>query len=46
MPKIKELYARYEGQGGEFIGVSLDTPENKGGLENLKKFVSEYDIPW
>ena len=44
MPKMKELYARYKDQGVEFIGVSLDSPGE--GLDKLKKYVTENDIPW
>ena len=44
MPKMKELYAKYKDQGVEFIGVSLDQPGE--GLERLKKYVEENDIPW
>src|SRR5436190_13099640 len=46
MPKMKELYAKYHDQGVQFIGVSLDQPEDKGGLEKLKKFVKEKEIAW
>jgi thiol-disulfide isomerase/thioredoxin len=44
MPKLKSLYAKYKDQGVEFIGVSLDQPGP--GLEKLKKYVEENDIPW
>lgn len=46
MPHMKELYAQHREKGVEFIGVSLDNPEDKGGLEKLKKFVAEKEIPW
>jgi thiol-disulfide isomerase/thioredoxin len=46
MPKMKELYAKYHDKGVEFIGISLDQPEEKGGLDALKKFVKEHDIKW
>jgi len=46
MPKMKELYAKYRHQGVEFIGVSLDQPKEKGGLDSLKKFVKEKGIEW
>jgi thiol-disulfide isomerase/thioredoxin len=46
MPKMKELYAQYHDQGVEFIGVSLDQPKEKGGLDSLKKFIKENEIPW
>jgi hypothetical protein len=35
------LYAKYHPQGAEFIGVSLDQPQQKVGLDSLKKFVEE-----
>jgi thiol-disulfide isomerase/thioredoxin len=46
MPKMKELYAKYKGEGVEFVGVSLDEPEEQGGLDALKKFVKEKEIGW
>ena len=36
MPKMKKLYAEYKDKGVEFIGVSLDQPKEKGGLDKLK----------
>ncbi len=46
MPKMKKLYAKYHDEGVQFIGISLDKAEDKGGLEALKKYVSEKEIPW
>ncbi len=46
MPKMKELYAKYKEQGVEFIGVSLDQPEEKGGLSALKEYCKNNDIGW
>jgi thiol-disulfide isomerase/thioredoxin len=46
LPKMKDLYAKYHGQGVEFIGVSLDQSEEHGGLKRLKEFVKEKEIPW
>jgi thiol-disulfide isomerase/thioredoxin len=46
MPKMKALYARYKDRGVEFIGVSLDQPEEEGGLDKLKEFVARNEIPW
>jgi thiol-disulfide isomerase/thioredoxin len=46
MPKMKELYNKYRGQGVEFIGVSLDEPREEGGLDKLTKFVREKEIGW
>jgi thiol-disulfide isomerase/thioredoxin len=46
IPHLKQLYAKYHDQGVEFIGVSLDDPLDKGGLESLKKFVKEREIKW
>ncbi len=48
-PQLKiegTFYAKYHDQGVEFIGVSVDRPENEGGLASLKKFVEEKAIPW
>ncbi|WP_165249778.1 TlpA family protein disulfide reductase [Paludisphaera soli] len=47
MPKMKELYARFKDQGVEFLGISLDYPEEEGkGLTKLKAYVAENEIPW
>jgi thiol-disulfide isomerase/thioredoxin len=46
MPKMKELYAKYKDQGVEFIGISLDQPEDKGGLSALKEYCKNNDIGW
>ncbi len=45
MPKMKALYAKYRDKA-EFIGVSLDQPENQGGLSKLKEFVATNEIAW
>jgi thiol-disulfide isomerase/thioredoxin len=44
MPRMKELYSKFHDQGVEFIGISLDQPGS--GLDKLKKFVEENEIPW
>jgi thiol-disulfide isomerase/thioredoxin len=46
MVEMKRLYDQYHDQGVEFIGVSHDPPEEDGGLEALRKFVAERQIPW
>ena len=46
MPRMKDLYAKYKDRGVEFIGVSLDSPKEDGGLDSLKAFVAEKQIPW
>lgn len=47
MPNMKKLYSEYMEKGVEFIGVSLDQPEESGkGLTKLKEFVAENDIRW
>jgi thiol-disulfide isomerase/thioredoxin len=46
IPAMKDLYAKYHGQGVEFIGVSLDHPKENGGLDDLKEFVARNEIPW
>lgn len=46
MPHMKELYAQYKNKGVEFLGISLDQPEDQGGLEKLRKYCDENDIIW
>jgi thiol-disulfide isomerase/thioredoxin len=46
MPENKATYAKFKNQGVEFIGVSLDQPEAKGGLKALKDFVATNGITW
>jgi thiol-disulfide isomerase/thioredoxin len=46
LPNMKKLYAEFKDKGVEFIGVSLDQPEEKGGLKALKDFVSKNEIGW
>ncbi len=46
MPKMKALYAQYKKQGVEFIGVSLDSPADQGGLDSLREYVGENGIAW
>jgi thiol-disulfide isomerase/thioredoxin len=46
MPRMKELYRKYHDKGVEFIGVSLDKSKEEGGLDALKKYVKENDVPW
>jgi thiol-disulfide isomerase/thioredoxin len=46
MIELTGAYNEYHDQGVEFIGVSLDLPEEDGGLEALKAFVAERKIPW
>jgi thiol-disulfide isomerase/thioredoxin len=46
MPNMKKLYSEYKDKGVEFIGISLDSPEDEGGLKALKEFVAENEIPW
>jgi len=46
MPNMKKMYAEFKPQGVEFIGVSLDQPEDQGGLKALKEFVAKEQIEW
>lgn len=46
MPKMKSLYAEYKDKGVEFIGVSLDQPKEKGGLDKLKDYVAKNEVQW
>jgi len=44
MPTMKKLYAEHKDHGVEFVGISLDNAD--GGLDKLKAFVQEKDVPW
>ena len=44
MPNMKKLYAEHKDHGVEFVGISLDQAGD--GLDKLKAFVQEKDIPW
>jgi thiol-disulfide isomerase/thioredoxin len=46
MPHMKELYSEYKDRGVEFVGISLDNPEDKGGLKALKEYVEKNEVPW
>jgi thiol-disulfide isomerase/thioredoxin len=46
MPHVKDIYSQYHSKGLEIVGVSLDEPEDKGGLTKLKDFVAKNQIPW
>ena len=46
IPHLKELYATYKDQGVEFVGISLDQAEDKGGLEKLLKYCEENNLTW
>ena len=46
MPHMKELYERFSEQGVEFVGVSLDSPPEEGGLDKLKAYVAKNEIKW
>jgi thiol-disulfide isomerase/thioredoxin len=46
LPKLKEFYAKYKDKGVEIVSVSLDLPEDKGGLTKLKDFVGKNGMPW
>ncbi len=46
MPNMKKLYTQYHNKGVEFIGISLDQPQEAGGLDALKKYVKENEIRW
>ena len=46
LPKMLATYEKYKDKGVAFIGVSLDQPENQGGLKALKEFVAKNKVPW
>jgi thiol-disulfide isomerase/thioredoxin len=46
MPAMKALYEKYRTRGVEFIGISLDRPEDRSGLDRLCDFVAANEIGW
>lgn len=46
MPRMKGIYAKYKDKGVEFIGVSLDMPEDRGGRKVLIQYCKENGITW
>jgi thiol-disulfide isomerase/thioredoxin len=46
MPQMKKIYEKFHDKGVEFLGISLDQSKDQGGLDALKKFVKEKEIPW
>jgi thiol-disulfide isomerase/thioredoxin len=46
LPKMQKMYADLKDQGVEIISVSLDQPEDKGGLTSLREFVKKNPMPW
>ena len=46
MPDMKRIYAEMKGKGVQFVGVSLDVPEEEGGLRALKESVARFGIDW
>jgi len=46
MPNMKKLYSQYHQKGVEFLGISLDQPLDRGGLDQLKRYCKENTITW
>lgn len=46
MPHMKKLYAAYKDKGVEFVGISLDSKPEEGGLEKLRAYVKDNDVAW
>jgi thiol-disulfide isomerase/thioredoxin len=46
MPYMKRIYADVKGKGVQFMGVSLDVPEEEGGLQALRTSVARFGIDW
>lgn len=46
MPHMKKLYAAYKDKGVEFVGISLDSKPEDGGLEKLRAYVKDNDVAW
>jgi peroxiredoxin len=40
---MKEVYAEYKDKGVEFVGISLDKPDQ---LDSLKEFVQDKQLSW
>ena len=43
---MKALYAKYKDSGVEFVGVSLDDPEEKVAKAKLLAYIKENQVPW
>jgi thiol-disulfide isomerase/thioredoxin len=46
MPYMKRIHADVKGKGVQFVGVSLDVPEEEGGLRELRASVARFGIEW
>lgn len=46
LPELISIYDRYHDRGVEFVGVSLDHSEERGGRADLEAFLAERDVPW
>ncbi|MFA6133133.1 MAG: TlpA disulfide reductase family protein [Phycisphaerae bacterium] len=43
LPHMKDVYAKYQPKGAEFVGISLDTADSR---DKLEKFIKDEQIPW
>ena len=46
LPRLQAAYQKYRSEGVEFIGVSLDEAEEKGGRKALSDFLAANEMPW
>lgn len=46
MPHLKALYAKYKNKGVEFIGISMDLPEEQGGRDALINYCKANGVTW
>jgi len=46
LPALQALYAEFHPRGAEFIGISLDLPEEQGGRAALEAFLARHPLPW
>ncbi|MEX2242287.1 MAG: TlpA disulfide reductase family protein [Fimbriimonadaceae bacterium] len=46
LPRMQATYAAYRSRGVEFVGVSLDEPEENGGKKALTDFLAANEMPW
>lgn len=46
MPKLKDLYTKFNSRGLEIVGISLDNTPEQGGKDKLLKFIKDNGLSW